>query len=144
MAFVVWDDTFKVGIDVVDAQHEQLFAAVNELYEAMQVGNGRIHVGETLGFLLGYSEVHFETEERLMKETAYPGYARHKQIHDDLMGKVVAMSKRHDGGADFQPLEVLRFLREWLMHHTSREDIRMAEHIRAAAAKASGVSLNPQ
>ena len=41
MAFFEWDDSFSVGVAELNRQHQRLIDLINELYEAMQQGQGR-------------------------------------------------------------------------------------------------------
>ncbi len=129
MAFVTWNDSCKVGVNIIDDQHKTLFEAVNTLFDAMNAGHGREKLGEILTFLGNYTRDHFRTEEELMRKTAYPASADHKRIHDDLLHKVQELVAKQASGSNLLSLEVLKFLKDWLAHHISQEDKRLAEHI---------------
>ena len=129
MAFVTRNEGCKVGVNIIDDQHKKLFEAVNQLYDAMHAGHGREKLGEILAFLGRYTHEHFRTEEELMRKTAYPASADGKAIHDVLLHKVQDLAAKHAAGSQLLSLEVLRFLKDWLAHHISEEDRRLAEHI---------------
>lgn len=129
MPIVKWDGKFAVGHETIDSQHQTLFDRVNALYDAMMAGKGRDELGRTLAFLREYTVEHFQTEEGLMQKSAYPGYADHKAIHDDLASKVVDLETKHAQGSKVLGMEVMNFLKDWLAHHISVEDKRLAGHL---------------
>lgn len=123
MPIIVWNETYRTGIDVIDAQHRQLFDAINGLHDAMASGKGRAHVTKTLSFLADYTVKHFTAEESLMKAHGYTGYAEHKKIHDLLVAQVNALVAKLTAG-DVPTLEVSDFLSDWLKHHIDEVDRR--------------------
>ncbi|WLT32491.1 bacteriohemerythrin [Geothrix sp. PMB-07] len=129
MAFIKWNPKLAVGVDIIDTQHQALFDRVNTLFDAMQAGHGRDEIGKTLTFLANYTVEHFKTEEGLMQKSAYPGYKDHKAIHDDLTQKVVDLQGKLDKGSQMLSLPVMHFLRDWLTHHISEEDKKLAAHL---------------
>lgn len=135
MTFVKWDAKYEVGVAVVDNQHRTLFDHVNRLHDAMQAGHGKDEIGKTLAFLAKYTVDHFRTEEDLMKSSSYPGFAAHKAIHDDLTHQVVELQAKLDKGSQMLSLPVMHFLRDWLAHHISEEDKKMAVHLNQAGIR---------
>ena len=87
MAFAEWDPSLATGNLTVDAQHRELFAAVNELHDAIHEHNDIEVLGGILYRLQRYTAVHFRDEEDLMVEVAYAGHDRHHELHLDLADK---------------------------------------------------------
>lgn len=129
MAFIKWNLKYEVGVTIIDAQHKTLFEHVNSLFDAMQAGHGKDEIGKTLAFLAHYTVDHFKTEEDLMQRTFYPGYQAHKAIHDDLTHQVADLQAKLDHGSQMLSLPVMHFLRDWLTHHISEEDKKLAAHL---------------
>lgn len=132
MAFIKWNPKFGVGVDIIDTQHQALFDRVNTLFDAMQAGRGKDEIGQTLAFLARYTVEHFRTEEDLMQKSAYPGYKDHKDVHDELTQKVLELQGKLDKGSQMLSLPVMHFLRDWLSHHISEEDKKLAAHLNQA------------
>lgn len=132
MPFINWEAKYQVGVAIVDAQHKTLFDHVNTLFDAMQAGHGKDEIGKTLAFLARYTVDHFKTEEDLMQRTAYPAYKGHKALHDDLTQKVVELQTKLDQGSQMLSLPVFHFLKDWLAHHISEEDKKLATHLNGA------------
>jgi len=66
MAFLNWSESYSTGIATIDLQHKKIVSFLNELYEAMQNGQGKDVVGKVLADLVIYTKTHFAAEERLM------------------------------------------------------------------------------
>ncbi len=60
---IVWDETLRIGIADIDAQHLELFRAVNRLDDAMNAEQGQHEVVKLLLFPGQYVERHFRFEE---------------------------------------------------------------------------------
>ena len=63
---------------------ESLFQLIHVVRNAL----ARHILGKVLTGLADYTKMHFGTEEELMQKYAYPEYAAHKKIHDDLIKQV--------------------------------------------------------
>ena len=132
MAFIKWHPKYEVGVAIIDAQHQTLFTHVNALFDAMQAGHGKEELTRTLAFLANYTVEHFRTEEALMQRTAYPAYKHHKGIHDDLTRQVAELQAKLGQNPQMLSLPVMHFLRDWLSHHISEEDKKLAAHLNRA------------
>jgi hemerythrin len=67
-----WDSSLECVYELVDNQHKQLVAALNNLMEASQSGQGDQAVMKTMDFLTGYTIKHFADEEKLQVKYDYP------------------------------------------------------------------------
>lgn len=130
MAFLTLGPNLMTGHATIDAQHKGLVEAVNQLFEAMQAGKGKDELGHTLVFLRKYTIDHFKTEERFMDQSGYPGAAKHKAIHADLVREVADLEGRFTSGNGTLSIEVLHFLKEWLAQHISVEDVALGAFLK--------------
>ncbi|AEF81957.1 bacteriohemerythrin [Leadbettera azotonutricia] len=129
-----WDSSLETGYALVDNQHKQLIAAVNNMMEASQSGKGDKAVMETVDFLTGYTIKHFADEERLQKQFNYPDYLNHKRIHDDFKSTVGTYTERLTKEGPNQAIiaEVSAAVGSWLLNHIKGDDFRMAAFVKAA------------
>ena len=147
-----WMNIFSVGHEDIDRQHKQLFDIVNELYDGVRQQRDAPAqlLGNALAALCTYTRRHFAEEERLMQEAAYPDFARHKESHELLLGKVEALEARFRDGEMNIAAELLPFLvGEWLTHHIAFEDQQYTAHLnrylrRERAMLRSAVSRSAQ
>jgi hemerythrin len=124
MPLLVWTAKYSVNIRELDAQHQRLFAMINELYDAMQAGVARSVIVSVLDRMLDYAAAHFAREEALFREHAYPEDAAHRAEHAALTWHTKTLKRRLDGGAIGVPAETLGFLVHWLEEHILGSDMR--------------------
>lgn len=122
MSFVEWDSIYSTGIESIDQEHKQLLSMLNEVHDAMIAGNRRNVVDDVLPRLEAYTRQHFDHEEALFREYAYPRTKQHTTSHQQLRERVLILLKKNE--ANDQPLvqEAERLLRDWLIHHIMNED----------------------
>ena len=122
MAYLNWTPDLSVGIDRIDQQHKKIVTLLNELYEAMQAGQGREALGKVLNDLLLYTKTHFATEEQAMAAHGYPDYEEHKRRHEKMALKVKALHEQFRDGALTSPIQITNFLKDWLAKHIRETD----------------------
>lgn len=122
MALITWNDSYSVKVKQMDEQHRKLVEMINQLHDAMKVGQGKQVVGDVLNALVSYTKTHFASEESLMKTYGYPGYEDQKKAHANLVGQVGDIQKKFlDGNAPLSQ-DVMAFLKDWLIKHIQGSD----------------------
>ena len=122
MALIQWDDSLSVNIVEIDKQHQKLIALINELGDAMSLGQGRTVVGKIISALLEYTETHFKAEERYFTVFGYPEATGHKKEHAKFIAKVSEFKERVEKGQLALSIDVMNFLSDWLRHHIKGVD----------------------
>jgi hemerythrin len=64
-----------------------------------------------------------------MQRTNYPNYMAHKREHDRLIEKVQDLQERMASGKVLLTIEVMNFLKDWLMNHIAKVDKQYSEHL---------------
>jgi hemerythrin-like metal-binding protein len=123
--WVAWDDSLSVGIDVIDAHHRFLVDLLNDLHEVVTGKQGAREVGRVLKALEKYSHVHFRAEERMMDSHAFPGLARQRDQHHRFENRLREFYAELHVNPLTAPLDMLHFLRDWLIHHIRQEDAQL-------------------
>lgn len=131
MAFK-WKDSLTTGNTTIDSQHKELVNAANELLEACSQGKGREEIVRTGKFLLGYTKKHFGDEERLQLKSKYPDYENHKKLHEILVKEVnnLVSDLESQGPTVVLVGKINNLISGWVFDHISREDIKVATHIK--------------
>lgn len=130
-----WSPEFALGIEIIDRQHEHLFACANHF--AIQFADGEPSADRTqaLNALLDFAKLHFQTEEDLMRRSGFPYMAEHVQQHRELESKLMTLENLL---VEHGPSMCLKTLREWLVHHIRLagqcSDRELAEFLRAGDA----------
>ena len=122
MALLTWSNQSSVGVQTLDAQHQQLCAIVNELHEAMTTGQAKALTGALLRRLADYISTHFTAEETLLQNARYPALAAHRVEHRNLVRQVQDVTRRHERGEITVNSQLLHYLGDWLMNHIHEED----------------------
>ncbi|HYG88651.1 MAG TPA: bacteriohemerythrin [Azospirillum sp.] len=126
---LAWQDGFGVGHAGIDADHRRLFELFNELVAAVHANRADSEIGIVLAELLDYTDRHFDREERLMREHAYPDFAVHKIVHDTFVRQIHDVNNALDAGGE-QGAYVLGFLGKWLSGHILAVDRKLGAFLR--------------
>jgi len=112
-----WSDEWSVNIREIDEQHIRLIDLINELQKAMRSGKGKETVATVLDELKGYTVFHFSNEETMFEKYRYSEEAGHVDEHKMFVDKVIAFEEQILSGKSSVTMEVLDFLKDWLVRH---------------------------
>lgn len=119
------------GNALIDSEHRQLFAAVNDLMDACSQGQGRAQIQKTVQFLSDYVVKHFQDEERLQTQNSYPNYSMHKTFHDGYRRQLSTTAQNLlQEGPTVKALGDLNQVVGVLVSHIRTEDKRLARYIK--------------
>lgn len=119
------------GNTLIDTEHKQLFAAINELLDACAKGKGRDQLMKTADFLNRYVERHFGDEEKLQVNSKYPGYSAHKTFHDGYRRQMNQTTQELLAeGPTVKALGKLNQVAGVLISHIRVEDRKLAKYIK--------------
>jgi hemerythrin len=122
MALMTWNDSFSTGVKAMDEQHKGLVNTLNELHAAMLGSKDKAATGQLLDRLVKYTHDHFAAEEALMTRSKFPKFAAHLGKHKDLTAQVENFVNRYRRGELSLNVDLLMFLRDWLITHIQKED----------------------
>ena len=133
MVFVEWSEKLSVGMPEIDDQHKELINILNRLHAAMAEGKGKMVLKDTLADLADYTVTHFYTEERYMTRYRYPRLAEHKAEHEAFVAKVKQFQADFDAGKATMSIDLMKFIKDWLVTHITGTDMAMSAVITGAA-----------
>jgi hemerythrin len=84
MGKIEWDGSLAIGVKLIDDQHSMLIERLNDMTHAIESNQGPKEVARTLQFLIEYTDFHFKTEEKHMKETSFSGLEGQINAHDEF------------------------------------------------------------
>ena len=131
-ATISWSDVYKIGVEVVDAEHERLFAAYQDVIDRVEAGSGPSAIRDALAVLENYIVEHFTNEEELMISIDFPDLFAHKIAHLDFQVSVMRFRKAITDGEDISE-DLLGFFGSWLVSHITVMDRRIGEFLRASS-----------
>ncbi|MEO0288940.1 MAG: bacteriohemerythrin [candidate division WOR-3 bacterium] len=123
MLFFEWNDSLKTGNEKIDEQHQKLIGMINLLYTSMKKGEGKNVLEKLLKELLDYTKYHFETEEKIFSKIKDKNIEKHIKEHSDFTFKINEFKLRFESGEKFFTIELLNFLKDWLLNHIKKVDI---------------------
>ncbi|MCE1203247.1 MAG: bacteriohemerythrin [Holophagaceae bacterium] len=129
MTIASWNSRFETGVEIIDAQHRALFAALNQLTEAFRSGTSGEHVKAGLAALLTYAAEHFQTEEAFMRERGYPDLAVHAAEHVRLVERAHDLETQFREGRPVA-MELTIFLADLLAQHIDEFDTAMVRFLK--------------
>lgn len=124
MAIVCWDGSLKVGVELVDAQHQYLFEIINAMQAKLARGDAQSALVEGLDSMRTYARFHFEAEERLLAQQGYPELAGHREAHRRFLAEVERLSGVEPTNSN--ACQALGYLLTWLVGHIQSVDGRFA------------------
>jgi hemerythrin len=122
-----------VGIEEHDREHQEILDTINAIQNVLcakgtEATKRRI-VRAALDSVVTYMRNHFAVEENLMKESAYPGYLKHKEEHESFLTKVEVMQGKMHVISLMPSVESLNMLCNWLHHHILESDKPLLPHL---------------
>jgi len=122
-----WKAKYSVHVKSIDDQHKELVRLINELNNAMLYEKGRNEIARILKGLVDYTVLHFDYEEKLMKQCNYPDFDNHKKMHIKLVSTVQEFKRDFDSGEKELSKDVMEFLKSWLVEHIMGTDQKYSE-----------------
>jgi len=125
MEIATWHDGFVLGIPSMDTQHKKLFDLINHIYATFLTTPTLDACKAAVQECVAYALKHLSDEEALLKRANYKSFDRHFEIHEKLRADLNALSKKAlSEFSDEHMLELIMFLRNWLIDHIFSSDRR--------------------
>lgn len=122
---IYWNPRYTVYDDVIDRQHQKLFAITNKLIDKYESGSEECY--DVLSDLVEYLSEHFKTEQVVMMKLRFWAYEKHIKDHQRFIDKIEDFIKKYQNGQVCLTTEILTFLRDWIFSHTTKEDLKFGE-----------------
>jgi len=130
-----WSANLSVNIKLIDDQHKKLVGMINELHKAMKLKKSNSAMGTILDRLVDYTASHFAVEEKLFAQFGYPEEKIHAELHRKLVAQVVDIQKKFKAGDAMLSMELMTFLKEWLVKHIQGTDKKYTSFLREHGVK---------
>ncbi|CAK7086514.1 MULTISPECIES: bacteriohemerythrin [Tissierella] len=131
---MMWKDKYKVGVELIDEQHKELFKRLSEFIQIVQSKsdwNERLDkVKETMEFMQEYVIFHFDDEEAYQEKINYPDIEIHKEAHRKFKEVINDYVKIFEQGG-FTEEKIQEFsakLMTWLIMHVGKMDQKIGEY----------------
>lgn len=121
MSFIDWTEEESVKVDTIDTQHKELAGLFNSLYGDVSDLKEK-DILKDFDKILEYLEIHFGTEESLMKQYHFPGYISHKLEHDRFYNQILRTADKYKQQKINFGLEDMKSIRRWFFNHIEIND----------------------
>ncbi len=120
---VRWGEHMSVGVAELDADHERIILALNELVAAHDRHLPTDDINALFTRLMQVVQAHFAREERAMADCNYDGLAYHLGEHRRIRERLLEI-QAHELHAEESEVraEVREFLTNWLYGHVLVDD----------------------
>jgi len=134
-----WDETFEVGVEIIDRQHRELLARLAALAEAMR-GSSRQRIEVAINLVFKIVVGHLETEETLMDSLRYPDARAHAREHAQMLAAFRALYERLalEGPTAELASELGLQVNGWLNDHVQQTDKAFGDFLRAQSTRKTG------
>jgi diguanylate cyclase (GGDEF)-like protein/hemerythrin-like metal-binding protein len=124
---LVWSDAFSCGNRQIDAQHQALFQAANELLRVALSGHASVEVPGMVSRLLDDIAGHFEEEDEILEAAGFPGRKQHAAEHAELLARGRELSRNY---SETHSWDIFRFLiRDVVLVHMLGADREFAAYL---------------
>ena len=120
--FVQWTPKLELRVPAIDRQHRRLCDYINDLYRAMKNNRTGVELQAVVKKLRDYTASHFSDEEKIFVPSQYPGTKEHKAIHRKFVAKLDEFEARLKNGTATVSMDLLSFLKDWLINHIAGTD----------------------
>ncbi len=131
-----WTEGWAVGVDTIDAQHRELFAAINTLLRDEEKTASR-DLAQVLDYLEDYVNNHFGLEEIYMRRFSYPAFPSHKGEHVAFINDFYDLRDEYDNNGHTPELadKMGRYMGDWLVNHIGKVDKALGAFLREKGMK---------
>jgi len=124
-----WRPQLRVGHDGIDHDHRHLILLINTVELVMRYPEHPENLRLALNDLYGFAVQHFGREERIQLAHGYIHSDDHRKEHKRLLSVLDSMINQPDMVLGVltptQTDEIAAFLRQWLVDHVVKADLRM-------------------
>ena len=132
---MMWKEKYKIGVPLIDEQHEELFKRVSDFLQKVQqkgLWEEKLEkVKETMDFMQEYVVVHFDDEEAYQEQVNYPDLEKHKLAHAKFKEAVGGYVSRleQEGYSEELVQEFSGKLMTWLIMHVAASDQKIGQYV---------------
>lgn len=123
------------GIASMEREHLSQLGLLNDLKTAVRSGADDSVVYALLHELVEHTNLHFLSEQLLMRLHAYEAYESHFLEHERLLGEVQNLRVGLVTGTDTDKHRLIEALRSWLLVHIQTADKTLAEYLSRRASR---------
>lgn len=122
-----WNESFALGIAVIDEQHKRIFEHLLAIENAVAKRDPWHILHFLLDELETYMRFHLAVEEAVLQILRYPGAASHRTAHENIVARIAELENglKNNPAAD----KLVSFFESWFLRHVLADDREYAAYI---------------
>jgi hemerythrin-like metal-binding protein len=113
----------------IDKEHAVQLEMLDAFCSLVEESAPQEKIHEMMDQLISYSEVHFMSEQLLMRMYAYTDYEDHVYDHQCMIEHLTQMKQRYLSGKENMALEIANEMRNFLLGHIRGRDQAFASYL---------------
>lgn len=126
----IWNDSFSLGIEDIDKQHQHLFEIgiqLHDLIERAEHEDCYDEIVSGINELKAYTVFHFLHEEKLLMESEFSDLQNHKEEHQSFVDYLDDIDLNMiDEQQQESLISMVKFLAKWIFKHIHESDMKYA------------------
>jgi hemerythrin len=122
VTLLTWSHDCFVGVQAMDDQHGILMDTLNELRLMLVRGTTRRELCIQLERLIEFTQMHFQSEELLLRQQGFPGTEEHRIAHQGLLARLYSALEHINREEIIHFSTLLEFLPAWYQDHVEQLD----------------------
>ena len=114
---------------IIDREHAVQLGMIDLLSDAIAENKLNREKLEILEQLVSYTEVHFMSEQLIMRQHSYDGFEAHESEHDILMDQLHNIKDEVTQKAVYVDKRALKELRRLLLTHIATQDRLLSDYL---------------
>ena len=128
-----WDESFRIGNEEIDRQHQRWIEFYNRLDEVMHSDadeDSRSIKADILEQMSEYVDYHFQHEEAYMRSIGFPDTKKHWRLHKNFRNEIYRISRSYQEGTLVLNSEIMDMIKRWLLDHIIKHDMEIKHYLR--------------
>ncbi len=117
-----WRDMYRVGIPLIDEQHQKLFAMIASLANSAETPAAAKDLETRAAALVDAVHAHLGYEQDLLRKQGAPDYDVRRKTHDAFLAQLDMIRGRISGSREAAAREIVDVMKDWIVDHTLLED----------------------
>ena len=125
-----WNKSYMLDISLIDNQHAHFFMLFDKILELNKKDNSFSELEEIIVELEKYTQLHFQTEEALMRKANFPEYESHLLQHTIFSDKIKEFKIEYTYKNSVLLEQMILFMRKWFLIHIAETDKKYSESVK--------------
>jgi hemerythrin-like metal-binding protein len=114
---------------VLDAEHQGQIDLLLQVEKEFSGAANPARLAFLLDRLIEFTDIHFMSEQVLMRERAYPGLPAHEEEHSQLIEHMRSFQRSVEAEGRRLTADHVSGLRGWVLHHIQTKDVAFARYL---------------